>query len=184
MKIGITGHRPPRLKGQEKLIEHWIEEQLINLRAVYKNIILVTGMAAGVDQIAALAAIKLGVGVKCFFPYKHKLSITEQYIVENAAEVRYFAEQYTGRGVYLNRDRALVDESDIMLVVFDGRPIGGTYYTVEYAKTLGKNILKFPKIHLRRANALSTFSIKILHYDKKTQYASCTCILRLSAIIQ
>jgi predicted Rossmann fold nucleotide-binding protein DprA/Smf involved in DNA uptake len=144
MKIGITGHRPPRLKGQEKLIEHWIEEQLINLRAVYKDIILVTGMAAGVDQIAALAAIKLGVGVECFFPYRHKLSMTEKYIVENAAEVRYFAEQYPGKGVYLNRDRALVEESDLLLVVFDGRPLGGTHYTFEYAKTLGKNIMNFP----------------------------------------
>jgi len=32
MKIAITGHRPQRLKGQEKMIKKWAEEQLIRLQ--------------------------------------------------------------------------------------------------------------------------------------------------------
>ena len=57
MKVGITGHRTPRIRGKEKDIECWISGQLKNLKACYKDITLITGMADGVDQIAALAQL-------------------------------------------------------------------------------------------------------------------------------
>ena len=48
----ITGHRPQRIKGREKEIKKWIEEQLEELQP-HKAI---NGMAQGVDQIFAFAA--------------------------------------------------------------------------------------------------------------------------------
>ena len=45
---------------------------------------------------------------------------------------------------YLNRDKWIVDRADIVLVVWDGIPKGGTYYTMQYAKEKGKRILLFP----------------------------------------
>ena len=52
MILAITGHRPQRLKGQEKLIKEWAAEQLIRLQpsAIYD------GMAQGADQLIATAA--------------------------------------------------------------------------------------------------------------------------------
>lgn len=144
MKVGITGHRTPRIRGKEKDVECWISGQLKNLKACYKDVTLVTGMADGVDQIAAKAAIKLGIGVECYFPYKYKLYPAQQYIVDNAVEVKYIAENYSGKGTYINRDRKLVEDSDVMLVVWDGIATGGTYYTYKYSKTLGKNMFLYP----------------------------------------
>ena len=60
IKVAVTGHRLERIKGQEKNIEFWLIEQIKNLLACYDRVILIDGMAQGVDQIAALAAIKNG----------------------------------------------------------------------------------------------------------------------------
>lgn len=60
IKVAVTGHRLERIRGQEKNIEYWLEGQIKNLLACYDRVILIDGMAQGVDQIAALAAIKNG----------------------------------------------------------------------------------------------------------------------------
>lgn len=144
VKIGITGHRPTRVGKESKDIECWLEEQLINLKACYKDIELLTGMAYGVDQTAALIAIKLGIPVKCYFPYKHKLTDLEQTIVDQASEVLYVFDGYISKQVYLQRDRMLVDDSDVLLVVWDGINAGGTYYTYKYAQEQHKNMFLYP----------------------------------------
>ena len=60
IKVAVTGHRPERIRGQEKSIEYWLEGQIKNLLACYDKVVLIDGMAQGVDQIAALAAINNG----------------------------------------------------------------------------------------------------------------------------
>ena len=55
---------------------------------------LIDGMAQGVDQIAAVTALKNGASVSCYFPYRHKLSDMEKYIIEQAVEVRYICDKY------------------------------------------------------------------------------------------
>ena len=43
MKLAVTGHRPERLKGQEKMIKEWAVEQLIRLQPS----VIYDGMAQG-----------------------------------------------------------------------------------------------------------------------------------------
>lgn len=71
MILAITGHRPQRLKGQEKLIKEWAAEQLIRLQpsAIYD------GMAQGADQIIATAAKELGIPVICCYPFPKNIII-------------------------------------------------------------------------------------------------------------
>ena len=105
-------------------------------------------MAQGVDQIAALVAINNGVQVSCYFPYKKKLyGGQEYYIVENAAEVRYICKEYQ-KGCYIKRDRRMVDDCDLLLVVWDGKPWGGTYLTYQYALEEGKDVLIYPWVQV------------------------------------
>ena len=144
IKVAVTGHRPERIKGHQKDIKYLLEEQIKNLLGCYDNVLLIDGMAQGVDQIAALVAINNGVQVSCYFPYKKKLyGGQEYYIVENAAEVRYVCKKYQS-GCYIKRDRRMVDDCDLLLVVWDGKPWGGTYLTYQYALEEGKNILIYP----------------------------------------
>ena len=143
IKVAVTGHRPQRIKNQQKDIKYWLVEQIRNLLACYDKVILIDGMAQGVDQIAALAAIKNGAQVSCYFPYKKKLHHIQEYIVENAAEVRYICDKYQPQ-CYTKRDFRMVDDCDLLLVVWDGKPWGGTYLTYQYAINQNKNILIYP----------------------------------------
>lgn len=144
MKIAITGHRSVRLNGQEEKVRLWIKEQLINFRACYKEIELLNGMAKGVDQIAAQEAINLGIPLICLFPYRRKLNEFEELIVAEAAKIIWVSDVYIGKNVYFERDRRMVNECDVLLVVWDGIKTGGTYYTYKHAQALGKKLILYP----------------------------------------
>ena len=106
-------------------------------------------MARGVDQIAATTAIDAGVGVRCYYPFPHKMSNLEDYVTTHAEVVRYEANEYMPN-VYFIRDRRIVDDCDVLLVVWDGIKYGGTYYTYKYALEKGKKVEVF-KIPVRGA---------------------------------
>lgn len=99
-------------------------------------------MARGVDQIAATTAIDEGVGVRCYFPFPRKFSNLEDYVILNAEVTRFEQNVYTP-DVYLRRDRRIVDDCDVLLVVWDGVKSGGTYYTYKYALEKGKKVEVF-----------------------------------------
>lgn len=50
---------------------------------------MLNGMAKGVDQMAALVAIRLDIPVECYFGYRHKLNPLEEYIADNAIGIHY-----------------------------------------------------------------------------------------------
>lgn len=143
MKVAITGHRSQRIKGQEKRIEKWIEEQIRIISQFYGRVILIDGVTQGVDQIAALVALKMGVQVSCYFPYRKKLYGVQEYIAENAAEVRFIRDRFQ-IGCYIERDRRMVDDCDLLLAVWDGKKNGGTWQTYKYAFDKGVDIILYP----------------------------------------
>ena len=38
----------------------------------------------------------------------------------------------------------MVDDCDVLIVVWDGKPWGGTYYTYQYALDRNRKIIMFP----------------------------------------
>lgn len=99
-------------------------------------------MARGVDQIAATTAIDQGVGVRCYYAFPHKFSSIEDYVMTRADVIRYEANEYM-LNAYFIRDRRIVDDCDVLLVVWDGIKYGGTYYTYKYALEKGKKVEVF-----------------------------------------
>ena len=143
-KIAVTGHRPKRILKNEGRIKNWIREILEQEKE--KNggwVSLISGMAEGTDQIAALAAISAGVDLVCYYPYKKELGPIDEYFVSKAAEVRYVTKQYSAQ-CFLDRNRRMVDDCDLLLVVWDGKENGGTYYTYVYALEKGVPVILFP----------------------------------------
>ena len=138
MKLAVTGHRPQRLKGQEKLIKEWAVEQLTCLQpsAVYN------GMAQGADQIVAIAAKELGIPVICCYPFpkKHYHPI-EQWIMENN-QVIFVSPKYS-KDTYSIRDKFMVDHADKLLCVWDGIGGGGTFLTRNYALQKNKEVIDY-----------------------------------------
>lgn len=139
MLVGVTGHRPERLGTNWPIVERWIGDKINEYKEMGEPVSLITGMARGVDQIAARVAVKEGVGVRCYFPFKHNMSDFEKSIIERAETTRFEYDKYVPQ-CYIDRDRRIVDDCDVLLVIWDGVKTGGTYYTYRYALNRGKKM--------------------------------------------
>lgn len=142
MLVGVTGHRPERLGTNWPVVERWIAGKLEEYKARGERVSLISGMAQGVDQIAATTAIDMGVGVRCYYPFPRRFSSIEDYVMTHAEVIRFEQDKYSPN-VYLRRDRRIVDDCDVLLVVWDGVKSGGTYYTYQYALAQGKKVEVF-----------------------------------------
>lgn len=143
LKVAITGHKLERIRGQERKIKEWLSEQIGNLVKQYKDVVILDGMADGVDQIAAFVALEQGAAVSCYFPYKEKMSRSQLYISEKAMEIKYISQEFFEE-CFTKRDRKMIDDCDMVIVVWDGKIGGGTYSTYQYALEKNKKILLYP----------------------------------------
>ena len=135
MNLGITGHRPARLNGQSHLIYKWCEAQIIN----YKPTLCLSGMAGGTDQLFARAALSNNYPLWCLFPYRKDVEYLNAFI-DQATRITYTQEKYS-KDCYFLRDKYLVDNSDVLLAVWDKKEIGGTWFTIKYARSINKPIV-------------------------------------------
>ena len=75
-------------------------------------------------------------------PYRGRLNSKNKEtlkILEMCDEVSVVSEKST-RDCYEKRNKFMVDSSDKIIAVYDGRGNGGTYNTIEYAKKTGKEV--------------------------------------------
>lgn len=140
MKVALTGHRPERLRGHEAEVREWIEQQFKtnNFSKAY------CGMAQGADQIFGSVAKENDIPIVCCLPFpKKKYHPFEEYLMDGAWI--YTAGQEYNKQNYFIRDKYMVDQSDVLLAVWDGIEFGGTYNTIKYAKEQGKKIIYIPQ---------------------------------------
>ena len=138
MRIAVTGHRPKRLKGQQKEVKRWLSEQLDK----YECTEAISGMAQGADQIFAQAAVEKNIPLICCYPYrKNFFHQEEQKILNRAKDIKFISETYTGNRVYWFRDKYMVDNCDLLLAVWEGIKAGGTWLTINYAQKIGKPVI-------------------------------------------
>ena len=144
MKLAVTGHRPERLKGQEKMIKEWAVEQLTRLQPS----VIYDGMAQGTDQIVATAAKELGIPIICCYAFPRKsYHPTEEWIMEN--NLTFFTRLTYSKDAYLIRDKYMVDCADALLCVWDGVGSGGTFFTRNYALQKNKMIIDYGGLRKR-----------------------------------
>lgn len=142
MILGITGHRPAKLYGKLEAVEVAIAVKLAELKPSR----LITGMALGVDQIAAEKCIGLGIPFVAAVPFAgqeskwpERAQADYRRLLAHAAEV-----VIVSRGGYSfdkmhKRNRWIVDHCDRLLSVWNGT-LGGTYNCVMYAMKRGWKI--------------------------------------------
>ena len=102
----------------------------------------ITGMARGCDTIFCEAMLdlreKTGITVEAAIPYEKQAAgwreeERERYrhLLERCDHITYVGSEYT-RNCNLRRNRYMVDNSSVLIAVYDGKT-GGTKYTLEYA---------------------------------------------------
>ncbi|MGR5578158.1 SLOG family protein [Bacteroides thetaiotaomicron] len=140
--VAFTGHR--NIEGNKRLeLRVAVDNALIELhQSGYRNFI--NGMAMGFDLLAASAVIALkrrfsDVKLIAVVPYRNqseKFSDYEQkryqYALQNADEVIVLREKYCN-GCLLRRNDYMLAHASGLIAYYDGKPKGGTFYTIRKA---------------------------------------------------
>lgn len=144
----FTGHRPESLKRSAKEIAADLEAE-IRMAVKEGYTVFISGMARGVDVLAAEIVLKLrnsdaNIKLICACPFVgFERSWGESWqercraIMSTADLVRYISTSYS-RSCYHLRNEWMVDHSSRLIAVYDGKP-SGTGNTVKYA--VKQNIL-------------------------------------------
>lgn len=157
MKAAFTGHRPESFQFTRDSDEYYDLEQMI-----WKEICQLIedgcdtfycGAARGADimcgEIVLTEKITRYPDVKliCAIPFKEQAKgwgiiwkMQYQELLRGADKIVQLCDGYEP-GCYHIRNRYMVDNSDVLLAVYNGEPKGGTAYTVNYARKKGKRII-------------------------------------------
>ncbi|MDE6613046.1 MAG: DUF1273 domain-containing protein [Clostridia bacterium] len=152
-----TGHRPKGFPYQYGIDKQKHDtylktlEQKIELAVtVYGMTNFISGMAIGEDMDFAETVLKLRnkypITLECAIPCPNQTlkwdsadKLRYESILKRADEIDLVSKLYTPESM-LNRNRYMVDKSELIIAVFNGIEKGGTWYTINYAKKENKII--------------------------------------------
>lgn len=102
------------------------------------------GMAVGVDMYCASTVIDLEYPLHAYLPFKgyenkwpKAQQNTLQALLAKATKVKYVSEPPFYSWKMILRDKVMVQDTGLVVAVWDGREEGGTYQTLKYAKDMG-----------------------------------------------
>ncbi len=161
-----TGHRPIGFPWQYKNDPVKDKTYLDMLWDTIENYIMhrsvkafITGMALGADMdfaetVLALRKVHRHISLHCAIPCRNQTefwssSDINRYkdIIENANTSVCLSEKYFSGCMHI-RNRYMVCHSNFILAIWNGEKQGGTWYTMQYARKLNKemDVLRLDKI--------------------------------------
>jgi hypothetical protein len=141
MRVGITGHQ--RLKEHARW--DWVERELDRLLAsIAPPLVGITSLAVGADQLFADAVLRRGGSLEVVIPFAgYESTFSEERdrqeytrLSQRASRVEVLEKPGSDEEAYLASGRRMVDQSDLLIAVWDGLPasgLGGTGDVVNYA---------------------------------------------------
>ncbi len=154
--ICVTGHRPKTLYGYDLTHPKWrkLFDTFQSILIEKKCTMAITGMALGVDTVFGQAVLDLrdnknyDIGLLCAVPCFHyqekwfnKTDIENfENLLKKANRVVYVTEDEYQPYVLERRNHFMVDNSDEILAVWNGKKEGGTYHCIKYAERMQKPI--------------------------------------------
>lgn len=149
VKIGVTGHQ--RLDATSQWL--WVEIEMNRLLTdAPKPLTGLTSLAVGADQVFADVVLRSGGMLAVVLPFaQYELTFDEgpdrerfRHLVERASSVEVLEPKGSQEEAYLSAGKRVVDESDWVIAIWDGKPaagLGGTADIVSYALSQGKQVI-------------------------------------------
>lgn len=138
----VTGHRDILAEQMDRIQELLRREILAAIGDGYTHFI--SGFAAGTDmcfaEIVAELKARYPITLEAAIPYPGRMKTpdkTFQRLIRCCDTVKIHSDSYF-KGCYMRRNRYMVDQSQRIIAVYDGRSTGGTAATVRYAR--GKDV--------------------------------------------
>jgi len=154
MIIAFSGHRPDKLPNKE--IGYKIPNPVYNYvyKEIQNNLIslnptkIISGMALGVDQWAAIIAIRLKIPFVAVIPFEGQelnwtvksQKIYNQLLSHASEKIIVCPGGYAANKMQI-RNEYMVDNCDTLIAIYNGDKTGGTANCVNYAKNLNKKII-------------------------------------------
>ncbi|USR93271.1 DUF1273 domain-containing protein (plasmid) [Phormidium yuhuli AB48] len=145
--IAITGHR--RFSNlRKKEVQAWIQSMSEMALRLHSDAIFICGGAPGVDLWAAEVWSEMGVDWVLVKPcgnhgegvWSPQLLARRDELAKKAMKVKVLMPEYR-RGCLNKRNEFMVNHSDLVLGLFDGRQRGGTKHCLSYARQNEKPIV-------------------------------------------
>jgi uncharacterized phage-like protein YoqJ len=143
MILGITGHRPTEIGGYNT--NNPIYQKLYSLVKIKFQELnptkIISGMALGADQLAVSVAIELGIPFIAAVPFEGQESIWPAESQRKYKELLNLAEKVVivSPGSFsvakmMERNQYIINNSDQLLALWNGKLTGGTASAVRMAK--------------------------------------------------
>ncbi len=142
----FSGHRNLSFDALAKA-EGFLEKTIESVIAKgYTNFI--SGFANGIDIMAADLVYQFKeyfpkVTLEAMIPYEERLNKKDrqfQTLLRNCDKITVCSKYYFS-GCMLKRNNMMIDKSNLLVAVYDGRVSGGTYYTINKAKEKNLEVL-------------------------------------------
>lgn len=157
--ISFTGHRD--LGDRTNEVASFLEETMRQLILIHGYVVFICGGAMGVDTMASGIALRLRdefkqlhpqckVEVHLYLPFHDhdakfpsRISQIVRLQMIHADVVKYIHDgPFTHKGLYQDRNVAMVDDSHGTIAIWDGSP-GGTGNCVRYAQRVNQHIYRY-----------------------------------------
>lgn len=147
MTLGITGHQELSTE-----VEAFVKARLRADLQAQPEVLCVSSLAIGADQLFAQAALACAAPLHAVVPCQHyedtfssPLALAQyQYLLAQASSVETLDYDQPSSAAFLAAGQRVADLSDKLVAVWDGKPArgeGGTADIVAYAQHLGKPVL-------------------------------------------
>jgi uncharacterized phage-like protein YoqJ len=141
----VTGHRKIPVEQTDFVKDELRREILLAVNDGYTRFI--SGFAAGVDLyfaeiVAGLMREIYGITLEAAVPYRKRLETpdrTFQRLIK-LCETVYVASESYSKGSYMTRNMYMVNRSQRVIAVYDGRGSGGTAFTLRRARAANKQL--------------------------------------------
>lgn len=143
MVVGISGHRPQKLGGYGSYNPtlKYVRRRIGDGFTYLKPNLVITGMALGVDQIAAEVALELKIPYLAAVPFwgqeaKWPSSAQTRYhrLLAHASKIVVVSKGGYTKAAMDKRNEFIVAKSDRLLAVWNGKREGGTYHCVQLGR--------------------------------------------------
>ena len=140
----VTGHRDIPAEQMDRIQKLLRQEILAAIEDGYTHFI--SGFAAGADLLFADIVAELEevcfITLEAAIPYPGRMKTpdkTFQRLIRCCDTVKICSDSYS-KDCYMRRNRYMVDQSQRVIAVYDGRERGGTLFTMRYAHSIGREV--------------------------------------------
>jgi hypothetical protein len=157
-RVGITGHQDLSSNCAQLVRRHIADE----LDALAPPIVGHSSLAAGADQVFAEAVLEQGWQLLALLPSEnYEASFTDpaalvrfRALLSRAVTTTRLSHGQPSEEAYWEAGQEIVNQTDVLLAVWDGRPaggLGGTADVVAYARARGKSVKVIWPVGCRRS---------------------------------